>query len=667
MDRKSRQDRAISGAVLDRNSRAFYALDALAAFEESHPGELMTGAAIARRVEERSMHTRRFPRGGLYNVLHDLVHAKLIKPNSESGSRGPQYCVTAQGLNVLAASMEATSTPWAEGDPFPGSLAAFIIKRSMKSAGSGLLFEADVVHVSPRAVVPDWLTKNNTVVIKTPRPPVNTAIDAARYVRVNRVLKSEVATLLALRGLPHVVETGDWGSRQITLGASGRSNGIRVAATFIVQQRFPDSQRLSVYVRNRRAQGLPAVPPEKWSPWVEALARALAAVHNSETLHRDIRPSNIVIENDQPIFVDIGQGAFREVTGAQDRRRFYVAPEQRGDLPSPSRSADIFALGAVFMFMATGEDPDFCYTKDAALEAALVDALNKGGVLSSVFGVAALLSRCLRVTSQSRLRNADHLLNDLVALRQDHKADINVCLDRTKSAVARLNQRHDQVFMALASTALEEVNSQLDAMVTGVLTISGPVDYILGRLWTYLSTLNAGAEYLSISLPPFWRQINFGVRGLYFGANVELVQRGAGLRRLFLLTEADRSDKEVLEIVEAQLQMEDVIVQAAKNRPGLTVGIRYKMVEDSRREEYVLEEEHCGYWINGSSMVKLVPVYDSLKRIRTVVLRQINDWRQQQAIKNGFNREYATAKPLSRWAIKQMQSDVKHRDRLRDS
>ncbi|MFF0451619.1 PQQ-binding-like beta-propeller repeat protein [Streptomyces sp. NPDC004609] len=104
--------------------------------------------------------------------------------------------------------------------------------------------------------------------------------------------------------------------------------------------------------------GLPA--PALWR-MLHGLTRALTVVHEAGLVHRDLKPSNVLLSLEGPRLIDFGIArAVDETaltgTGLVIGSPGFMPPEQaRGESVGPA--GDVFSLGAVLTFAATGRPP----------------------------------------------------------------------------------------------------------------------------------------------------------------------------------------------------------------------------------------------------------------------------------------------------------------------
>jgi serine/threonine protein kinase len=102
----------------------------------------------------------------------------------------------------------------------------------------------------------------------------------------------------------------------------------------------------------------PYVTEKRWSirPYFGCLASALAFLHDNNIRHKDIKPQNILIKNDEPYFTDFGLAVdwtdfgHSTTVGPTAMTPRYGAPEVAA-CEARNSSADIWSLGCVFLEM----------------------------------------------------------------------------------------------------------------------------------------------------------------------------------------------------------------------------------------------------------------------------------------------------------------------------
>ncbi len=97
--------------------------------------------------------------------------------------------------------------------------------------------------------------------------------------------------------------------------------------------------------------------------WASELSDGLAAVHGAKIVHRDVKPSNILIRWDgRPVMVDFGAVLTAEQsdltrTGAAVGTPAYMAPESLDEQESPSDVSDVYGLAATLYHLITRRAP----------------------------------------------------------------------------------------------------------------------------------------------------------------------------------------------------------------------------------------------------------------------------------------------------------------------
>jgi len=133
------------------------------------------------------------------------------------------------------------------------------------------------------------------------------------------------------------------------------------------------------------------------------LAEGLAAIHAAGVVHRDLKPTNVLLAEDGPRLIDFGISRSMETTsltrtGMVVGSPGFMSPEQAEGRPIGPPS-DVFSLGAVLTFAATGEGPFGEGSTVALLYRVVTSEPNTQGVPAEIRPV---IERCLAKDERQR-------------------------------------------------------------------------------------------------------------------------------------------------------------------------------------------------------------------------------------------------------------------------
>ncbi len=112
-------------------------------------------------------------------------------------------------------------------------------------------------------------------------------------------------------------------------------------------------------VRRHEPPTVAAAHEDRLRPALAQLARALAALHAAQCVHRDVKPSNILVTAEgRVVLLDFGlvSAASLETTQSGAGTPEYMAPEQVAHLPVTA-AADWYAFGVILFELLTGRLP----------------------------------------------------------------------------------------------------------------------------------------------------------------------------------------------------------------------------------------------------------------------------------------------------------------------
>ncbi|WP_369237775.1 serine/threonine-protein kinase [Streptomyces sp. R21] len=127
------------------------------------------------------------------------------------------------------------------------------------------------------------------------------------------------------------------------------------------------------------------------------LVEALREIHRAGVVHRDLKPANVMMAEDGPRVIDFGISRAAEnqaltETGHMMGTPPFMSPEQLADARSVAPASDVFSLGALVVFAATGHGP---FDADSPYLAAY-RVMSEEPVLDAVsVPLREVVSRCL--------------------------------------------------------------------------------------------------------------------------------------------------------------------------------------------------------------------------------------------------------------------------------
>ena len=214
----------------------------------------------------------------------------------------------------------------------------------------------------------------------------------------SQVFAREYEALSALRN-PSIVTIYDYGTN------AGRE--------FLAMEYFPRGD-----FKSRLLRGILEADALRY---LEQIARALQVVHEAGILHRDLKPPNLMLrENDTIVLIDFGLarnfggGPSNTRTGVLRGSPYYMSPEQALGEDLDGRT-DLYSLGILFYEMLTGRKPYSGLSAMDVLQQHFTAPLPQ--LPHSNVHLQALLEGLLAKSRDDRFATADQAIEAIAGMR----------------------------------------------------------------------------------------------------------------------------------------------------------------------------------------------------------------------------------------------------------
>jgi len=173
--------------------------------------------------------------------------------------------------------------------------------------------------------------------------------------------------------------------------------------------------------------------------YVMQIARAVSHAHANKIIHRDLRPSNIIISNDGILKItDFGTSAWlNNMPYASTRIGSppYMAPEQF--LGKATFKSDIYSIGCIFYELIVGRPPIFDPDPFKILEKAKNGKITPPRLKNNKIpkDIDKIIMKCLSPKIEERYQKASEIVNELTKFKGKNTArsELDDILGRIKA------------------------------------------------------------------------------------------------------------------------------------------------------------------------------------------------------------------------------------------
>jgi len=425
-----------------------------------------------------------------------------------------------------------------------------------------------------------------------------------------------------------------------------RENKRNLIIPFLVQE-FVDGQTLieHLHSNSKGKNQSAAIKDEKdFFTIAKEIVKAVKRIHNQQVIHGDIRPKNIRLQSNagETVYRLVGftrsfllDQAFQTRSGGTLPPHRYRAPECVRSNDHWYTPADIYSLGGVLYYLATGQDPPQPNDDEKTLKNEILEGIK--GANESLYkqneGIVKIIDKCMRYDPEERYAYAESIYSALqtfdYSYQQEHinVSSLKSSLKVIETNASRVISNKNAFFANIILQKLSLLQEEVEAIENNHYEIYGAREDIIDSLVRYLSVLEKGDQYLTVTKPAYWTPQNLGINGRFLTMNKVMATKGVIVRRVFLLTEDEarsntdvKHDKEIFEILEAHQEatkdMEEVhgmevdkfqipdVPQSKAHQFRNSFYTGFRILSRDEIDKYEREVSHVALWrkSNGDQM-----------------------------------------------------------------